>query len=1369
MVERDSAILDYPNEISSPLKADHHSVCKYVSRQDVNYISVRNVIKSLVEKFTVMSSPLGKRLSMDQHGVCNMAAMDELITRLGVAPKPTDTLDSLLDHYVPGSCDWILSDENFTSFMADDSIQPSILQVTGRPGSGKSTLASFLIQHLEEQDLSTHFWFFRHDDQLKRSTRQCLMSLAFQVMSSYPGYSHRLLSLAGDVDSIARSDVRSLWQKLFLNILNKLGSGECGPIYWVVDAVDESESAQVFLGLLGSLKGLHFPLRIIFFTRTHTVTKQIDRLNMSLPTGTVNQITVATPQASIELYISQELDYAPWPNDLKARITANLLEKSQGNFLWLSLVMKELVNCDTAEGLEHVLEETPGEIIDIYQRIEKAVARDLKSSDAKLVQFLLSWVTCSQRQMSEDDLKEALKPHFSIIHLRHTLSRLCGDFVIMDKRGNVAMVHYTAKEFLTKHATSVLAVNQGRAHTVIFSKCLSLLTDPRFRIRLKSDGCVGLIRHCCLSWYHHMDRSDDTGCSIEYIQKLAVFFQSTACLAWIEAVAATGQVVVLTSTAKALAAYLKRVHRIFSEVNLLKQPLVAIELLGLWSSELVRIVGKFASHLLQHPSCIHSLVPVFCPPDSAISRQFSAASSIRMRVTGLSNRGWDDSLAKFDVGRGHRAKAIYCLDSSFGILTSDKSVVLYSAATFQVLRKFQHNENVVLAHFNQDGTMLITCGIKTVKVWDTLSTRPLYTYRNPQGMRAMAASFSEDCSEIILCCIDSNLRRQLLSDPENWLHVSLHSSSYNSPGVIHGVGGGAPICTAFSPDGSKVVMAFRTAPAAIWGTESGNLIGRLNNKHSSHNVDYPVRLTWNPATDHVIGIFNTGTIFKWYPLDRDYTKMEANAPVMATEIACSPDGRLIVTSQRDGSLKIFSFDNFTLLYNLTGMSRATAVAVSPDGRRVYDIRQAFCNVWEPNTLIRMAEQDEIDRASDTASSQFDLSSDIFSVVSEASAVNLEPVSAICAATTNNTFAFGNDAGVVTIMPHGSHTQMEDVRVPCGLLGITCLAISGDGCFVATASMDRKLTVRRVTQAGVAKIDVLIEARSKHTISDMLFDIDSQHLVVICQETVQIWSMATGVLMSARPNTTEGHSRWMAHPSKQRGFLSIGPRSIIVHDIQDPSVQLLRGIDTSEGGHLTDRIGLLNLTDHSAGNILVTEHGEATVDKVFHAPGERHILLQTSKVEPMTGGRRTVQYLLMSSEHLEFVPPPHETEEIESIPARPLPSRIRSIMEIPLGFLVDNTNVRRVSTDTISTQGVRAMDIGQRHVFAFIDRDFWVRTWNPHDVEGAVSRKHFFLPRDWVNMECLELAQVTVDGRFMCPRNGEVALIHNGFEGPGWTE
>jgi hypothetical protein len=51
VLEKDSSILGYPGEISKSLNADHHDVCKYTSKEDSNYVSVRNALKSLVGRF----------------------------------------------------------------------------------------------------------------------------------------------------------------------------------------------------------------------------------------------------------------------------------------------------------------------------------------------------------------------------------------------------------------------------------------------------------------------------------------------------------------------------------------------------------------------------------------------------------------------------------------------------------------------------------------------------------------------------------------------------------------------------------------------------------------------------------------------------------------------------------------------------------------------------------------------------------------------------------------------------------------------------------------------------------------------------------------------------------------------------------------------------------------------------------------------------------------------------------------------------------------------------------------------------------------------------------------------------------------------
>jgi len=47
LVEKESAILGYPQEKTSQLDADHHGVCKFKNIDDPKYILLRNMLKWL--------------------------------------------------------------------------------------------------------------------------------------------------------------------------------------------------------------------------------------------------------------------------------------------------------------------------------------------------------------------------------------------------------------------------------------------------------------------------------------------------------------------------------------------------------------------------------------------------------------------------------------------------------------------------------------------------------------------------------------------------------------------------------------------------------------------------------------------------------------------------------------------------------------------------------------------------------------------------------------------------------------------------------------------------------------------------------------------------------------------------------------------------------------------------------------------------------------------------------------------------------------------------------------------------------------------------------------------------------------------------
>lgn len=1014
------------------------------------------------------------------------------------------------------------------------------------------------------------------------------------------------------------------------------------------------------------------------------------------------------------------------------------------------MVVKELVTCDTDEQLQHVLDETPVELRDVYERIEQNLAQNLRPADINLSKSILSWVVCSERQLNEMELGEALRPKFSVLSLRHTISRLCGDFVVVDKKGNISTVHHTAKDFLLKSATSMaLAVNPGESHTFIFDKCLATLADPRFRLRLKSQGCTGFIRYSCLSWQYHMARSDELGHSHGFIRRLGSFLRSTAFLAWIEAIAVAGHLQILSSTAKALSSYVERTKRLNADENPLSQPLEDMDLLGVWSTELVRLAGKFGTHLSQNPRSIYTLIPVFCPSNSAISQHFGAKGPLAPRVTGLSNYNWDDSLANFSLGNHQRPKAIYCMDSSFAILTTDQ-VTMYDASTFQETRKYTHNEAVIVSSFNDDGDMLVTGGVKTIKVWNVATGQLLYTYSNPNRMRAMALAFSRDSSDILAFCVDSSLRRQLLSEPESWIHIPWKAR--NEP--THGRGGGAPIAAAFSPDGSKLVMSHRTAPVSVWDTDSGNLIGRMERRAGrqfarSSNLDYAVRLTWNPATEHVIGAWSTGRIFKWYPLDAEHKEME-NPSVKASEIACSPDGRLIVVGQMDGSLKILGFDSLTLLYSLSCMTRASAVAVSPDGRRVYDLRQSFCNVWEPNALIRMAEQD--DRFSDAASSHYDASVTM-SMISEASAPVLEAVTAVCYDPTTTAYAFGNDGGTMKYFSPESH---DSVDMQCGTMSITCLVFSQDGQSIASANMDGSVFVRKVSSDWQLEITPILRVYSERLVTQLLFDWCGEHLLVKCDELVNFWSLQAKCKISSHPSGAKASC--LLPKVAQSGFISIDAEALRYHGIDGSSfvrelkidLDLWAVPDPSNTEKSTEKISpYANFDDLSFGRAIKTPDGSDA-------------LITISK-STRDGARLDTLAAFLTASTLAKPPGDMDSSvplDPAPIPLRPLPRNIQSMIEVPLGFIGGAPQGWSGRTGGATLRPSPELDNGC--VLAFIDRDFWVRTWSVDDVDGMYSKQHFFLPRDWVKLDSLKLASVTPDGRILCPRAGEVAVVHNGF-------
>jgi WD40 repeat protein len=61
---------------------------------------------------------------------------------------------------------------------------------------------------------------------------------------------------------------------------------------------------------------------------------------------------------------------------------------------------------------------------------------------------------------------------------------------------------------------------------------------------------------------------------------------------------------------------------------------------------------------------------------------------------------------------------------------------------------------------------------------------------------------------------------------------------------------------------------------------------------------------------------------------------------------------------------------------------------------------------------------------------------------------------------------------------------------------------------------------------------------------------------------------------------------------------------------------------------------------------------------------------------------------------------------------------------------------------------------------FLDSDYWLCTWEI-DAGSSDVKRHFFLPKNWLNTSTLQMAILNDQGTFFCPRFGKVIIVRNG--------
>lgn len=433
IVEKDSSVLGYPAEISRPLHADHRGVCKYSSPADVNYLSVRNALKSLVS--TVRSKAIREADAKERQGIQalfrNCQTSEEDYNR-----RRRD--------WIPGTCSWFFQEPEVEAWMKPTS-EPRILWYSAPPSSGKSVLSAFIISHLKDLGLQCQYFLFNYSDQRKRSVAGGLRALALQLAKDIPEFRRMLNGSSPASLGFESADPSLIWRNTFEKLLLAVGRND--PVYLVVDALDESDSPNALLECFGGLSDAKIPIKLLVLSRsTNAISVGFDRLkNAAFQVVRMEQSDQLQSKRDIKLLVEHGIKHLGGSDCFRQQLTQTIIFRSEGNFLWTKLVLEEILECHTEESIEAALGEIPSGMIYLYRRMEGTLLNSARQSNNPLIRALLEWTVCAQRSLSIQELSQALLLEFSgFLDLKKTIQNFCGQFINVNDNDTITLLHHTA-------------------------------------------------------------------------------------------------------------------------------------------------------------------------------------------------------------------------------------------------------------------------------------------------------------------------------------------------------------------------------------------------------------------------------------------------------------------------------------------------------------------------------------------------------------------------------------------------------------------------------------------------------------------------------------------------------------------------------------------------------------------------------------------------------------------------------------------------------------------------------------------------------------------------------------------------------------
>lgn len=1090
--------------------------------------------------------------------------MEQISSFLEIHQKPDAILSAINEKQHDGSCQWLTTDEAFREWVDGSGglvravscqergpriVNPRLLWLTGRPGTGKSVASSHVVRHLEACNLNCSFYFFRHDDRAGSTLSALLRSLSFQTAESNSDVRHAIVSMIEDGARIDPSDYRLLWNKLFIDCIFKLESLK--PQFWVIDALDEcsSDGMPALVTLLSKLDP-GVPLRVFLTSRPSV------RLGRLLAREKLPFAELRTGQTGslhdIERFLDAKCSRIQGTKSYRG-LVPELLSRSNGIFLWASLMVDKLNDIDNMEDMAEALLGFPSEMDGLYSRVAESI---LSSPSRDLAICVLKWIICSPRPMTMGELAGALKTDINrtLMASPDQLEAITGGLVFVDEELRLHLMHDTTSSFLTRQRDG-LWIDRPSAHSRIAEICLEILCggdftppkSPRSAASALRKTTSPLASYAAANFgYHLLHSSLASDTSLVLLDK---FLRSNV-LSWIEKLSRSGDILILRQTIHWLKAFLARRARRDQTVS------AEVQAAAAWLKDIHHIVTSFHSCLIASPISIHFLVPHLCPP-SSLARQLFAKPTTRLRITGVREEKWDDRMACYLFSETPTSVACCERLLAFG-LRNGEIWVQHAAGfgTFEPLGPLVHGSKVRLLKFDSSNSFLASCSARKLMLWDVRQSEGASfpcRWARDLDFTPDQVLFSKDGELLTLADPrEKTLTAFRVADGSQGKTVRLCTSSDSELLDID-----QPMASQLDPAQIRVdphnqlaVMTHRNASVSVWDLSAGGKIGYFE-KEGGYDGSRPLLpvldVVFNPIPElELLAIsYQDGDVVVCNPWALEEVA-KYHLRFSLDILACTPDGRVLAGAARDSSINLFLFETLQLLYRVQSPNErfwTSGLAFSSDNLRLFEIRGPCCNVWEP---LALASHSLYDVSSELQAEEFVLEE---SVASRTCSFHWESIAAIQPTERNLIFVGRND-GIIDILAESTGNSIKKLQLHGSRTPIKHMDWNESKNILLSVDRSCHCIVTRLSfdnEDGAPHASVLLDHRDRSVTTQALLSPDASKVLILSSEALKVVMIDEGSVKLEIISPTSGFKFCATHPSDSSLLMVFGGTHIHLFD------------------------------------------------------------------------------------------------------------------------------------------------------------------------------------------------------------------------------